>query len=142
MPMNLDVLVFAAHPDDAELAMGGTIAKLSANNLKVGIIDFTRGEMGTRGTAEARQKEAFKAAGILKAALRENLSIPDGSIEQQFRWLKRNYEKLVKPVAPSTAAGKLGAGGSTVQIELSPEESAIAKKFGMTDEEYFKYKEK
>jgi N-acetylglucosamine malate deacetylase 1 len=80
--MNLDVLVFAAHPDDAELAMGGTIAKLSANHLKVGIIDFTRGEMGTRGTAEARQKEAFKAAGILKAALRENLSIPDGSIEQ------------------------------------------------------------
>ncbi|HEX9740363.1 MAG TPA: PIG-L family deacetylase, partial [Ignavibacteriaceae bacterium] len=56
--MNLDVIVFAAHPDDAELAMGGTIAKLTKNNFKVGIIDLTRGELGTRGTPDIRQKEA------------------------------------------------------------------------------------
>ena len=60
--MYLDVLVFAAHPDDAELSMGGTIAKLTKNNYKVGIVDLTRGELGTRGTVEIRQKEAFLAA--------------------------------------------------------------------------------
>jgi N-acetylglucosamine malate deacetylase 1 len=79
--MNIDVLVFAAHPDDAELSMGGTIAKLSKNNFKVGIIDLTRGELGTRGSAEIRQKEASQAAIMLKTVLRENLSIPDGNIE-------------------------------------------------------------
>ncbi len=78
--MNIDVLVFAAHPDDAELAMGGTIARLSKENFKIGIIDLTRGELGTRGSAETRQKEAFEAAIILKTALRENLDIPDGNI--------------------------------------------------------------
>ncbi len=75
--MTLDVLIFAAHPDDAELSMGGTIAKFSHNDLKVGIIDFTRGELGTRGTPETRQKEAFQSGAILKIALRENLMIPD-----------------------------------------------------------------
>ncbi len=48
--MNLDVLIFAAHPDDAELGMGGTICKLTNNGYKVGIIDLTKGELGTRGT--------------------------------------------------------------------------------------------
>lgn len=89
--MNLDVLVFAAHPDDAELAMGGTIAKFSRNNLKVGIIDLTRGELGTRGSADIRQKEAFQAAICLKAAIRENLHIPDGSIEAT----KENVSKIM-----------------------------------------------
>jgi N-acetylglucosamine malate deacetylase 1 len=89
--MNIDVLVFAAHPDDAELSMGGTIAKLSANGFKVGIIDITRGELGTRGTPETRQKEAFQAAIILKGALRENLSIPDGNIQNT----KENLLKVI-----------------------------------------------
>jgi bacillithiol biosynthesis deacetylase BshB1 len=89
--MNLDVLIFAAHPDDAELAMGGTIAKLSSNGLKVGIIDLTRGELGTRGTAETRQKEAFNAAIALKVAVRENLEIPDGDI-------KNSKENLLKVI--------------------------------------------
>ncbi len=89
--MNLDVLVFAAHPDDAELAMGGTIARLTMSNLKVGIIDLTKGELGTRGTPEIRQKEAFLAAGILKVSLRENLLIPDGDIERK----KENLMKVV-----------------------------------------------
>ncbi|MEI7811168.1 MAG: bacillithiol biosynthesis deacetylase BshB1 [Ignavibacteria bacterium] len=89
--MNLDALVFAAHPDDAELSMGGTIARLSKHELKVGIIDFTRGELGTRGSAEIRQKEAFQSAIILNAALRENLDIPDGNIEAT----KENVERVV-----------------------------------------------
>lgn len=60
--------------------MGGTIAKLSRQNIKVGLIDLTRGELGTRGTADTRQKEAFEAAILLKTSLRENLDIPDGNI--------------------------------------------------------------
>jgi bacillithiol biosynthesis deacetylase BshB1 len=89
--MNLDVLVFAAHPDDAELSMGGTIAKLTSQNFKVGLIDFTRGELGTRGSADLRQQEAFQAALSLKAAIRENLNIPDGNIE-------RNRQNLIKVI--------------------------------------------
>lgn len=89
--MNLDVLIFAAHPDDAELAMGGTIAKLAKHNLKVGIIDMTRGELGTRGTAEIRQREAFNAAITLKAAVRENLEFADGDI----RSTKENLMKVI-----------------------------------------------
>ena len=79
--MNLDVIVFAAHPDDAELAMGGTIARFSNGGFSIGIVDLTRGEMGTRGNADIRQKEAFEAAKILKTSIRENLLIPDGDIE-------------------------------------------------------------
>lgn len=80
--MTLDVLVFAAHPDDAEIGMGGTIAKLSANNLKVGIVDLTKGEMGTRGSAEIRQQEAIHSAIILKIKVRDNLNLSDGNINQ------------------------------------------------------------
>jgi bacillithiol biosynthesis deacetylase BshB1 len=90
--MKLDVLIFAAHPDDAELSMGGTIAKLTHHNHDVGIIDLTRGEMGTRGTAETRQREALKASKILKTKVRENLDIPDGNVQ-------RNKENLLKVIA-------------------------------------------
>jgi bacillithiol biosynthesis deacetylase BshB1 len=89
--MNLDVLVFSAHPDDAELSMGGTIARLSKNGFKVGLIDITRGELGTRGTAETRQQEAFRSAIILKTAVRENLNIPDGNIQTD----KENLVKVI-----------------------------------------------
>lgn len=89
--MHLDVLVFSAHPDDAELSMGGTVALLSKNNIKVGLIDLTKGEMGTRGTVETRQREAFNAAITLKAAMRENLEIPDGNIQL-------NKENLLKVI--------------------------------------------
>ena len=89
--MNLDSIIFAAHPDDAELAMAGTIAKMTANNFKVGIIDFTKGELGTRGTPEIRQEEARKAGDILKISVRENLSIPDGNVID-------NQENLIKVI--------------------------------------------
>jgi bacillithiol biosynthesis deacetylase BshB1 len=79
--MNLDVLVFAAHPDDAELGMGGTIAKCTKSNIRVGIIDITQGEMGTRGNSDVRREEALKAAEILNTSIRENLTIPDGDIQ-------------------------------------------------------------
>lgn len=76
--MELDILVFGAHPDDAELGAGATIAKEVANGRKVGIIDLTRGELGTRGTPELRDKEADKAAQILGLTVRENLEFADG----------------------------------------------------------------
>ena len=92
--MNLDVLIFAAHPDDAELSMGGTIARFSNSNLKIGIIDLTKGELGTRGTAESRQREAINAAKALKLTLRENLGIPDGDIQNT----KENVLKIVSKI--------------------------------------------
>ncbi|WP_222983994.1 bacillithiol biosynthesis deacetylase BshB1 [Flagellimonas meishanensis] len=76
--MKLDILVFGAHPDDAELGAGATIAKEVSKGKKVGIIDLTRGELGTRGTAEIRDKEAIRAAEILGIAVRENLEFADG----------------------------------------------------------------
>ncbi len=76
--MKLDILVFGAHPDDAELGAGGTIAKEIAHGKKVGIIDLTRGELGTRGSAEIRDKEANKAAEILGVTVRDNLKFADG----------------------------------------------------------------
>jgi len=76
--MKLDILVLPVHPDDAELGCAGTILKHIALGYKVGIADLTKGELGTRGTAEIRDKEAAKAAEILGLTVRENIGIPDG----------------------------------------------------------------
>lgn len=76
--MKLDLMVMTVHPDDAELGAGGTIAKYVSEGKKVGIIDLTRGELGTRGTAETRAEEAAAAASILGVAVRDNLGLRDG----------------------------------------------------------------
>jgi bacillithiol biosynthesis deacetylase BshB1 len=76
--LKLDILVLPVHPDDAELGCAGTILKHIQLGHKVGIIDLTRGELGTRGTAEIRDQEAAKAAEILGLTIRENLGLPDG----------------------------------------------------------------
>ena len=76
--MKLDILAFGAHPDDVELGCGGTIAKEVAFGKKIGIVDLTRGELGTRGTAEIRDKESEAAAKILGVQFRENLNMRDG----------------------------------------------------------------
>lgn len=94
--MNLDVLVFAAHPDDAELSMGGTIAKLTDNGLKVGVVDLSKGELGTRGSADIRKHEAAKAAEILKITHRENLGLKDGSLKVNDVYLKMIISKIRK----------------------------------------------
>lgn len=94
--MNLDVLVFAAHPDDAELSMGGTIAKLTDNGFKVGVIDLSKGELGTRGSADIRKHEAAKAAEILKITHRENLGLKDGSLKVNDVYLKIIISKIRK----------------------------------------------
>lgn len=76
--MKLDILAFGAHPDDVELGCGGTIAKEVSLGKKVGIVDLTQGELGTRGTVELRDKEAKAAAEILGVSIRENLNFRDG----------------------------------------------------------------
>jgi bacillithiol biosynthesis deacetylase BshB1 len=80
-PANLDILVIAAHPDDAELGCAGTIAKHIALGYRVGIVDLTRGELGTRGTPELRSRESATSAAILGISIRENLGLPDGFFE-------------------------------------------------------------
>lgn len=94
--MNLDVLIFAAHPDDAELSMGGTIAKLTKAKMKVGIIDMTKGELGTRGTIETRKEEAKKASEILGLAFRENLEFADGKVKFNQDFLLKIINKIRK----------------------------------------------
>jgi len=79
--MKLDILVLAVHPDDAELGCSGTILKHIALGKRVGIIDFTRGELGTRGTAEIRDTEAAESAKIMGLHARENLRFRDGFFE-------------------------------------------------------------
>jgi bacillithiol biosynthesis deacetylase BshB1 len=76
----VDVIFFGAHPDDIELSCGGTIAKMVNDGLRVGIIELTRGELGTRGAPKVRRREALKAAGILGARFREQLDFGDGAL--------------------------------------------------------------
>jgi len=78
--MPVDVLAIAAHPDDVELTCGGTLARLKASGYRFGIVDLTRGEMGTRGSAEIRAVEARRAAEILGADFRESLDLGDGGL--------------------------------------------------------------
>lgn len=78
--MKLDILAFGAHPDDIELSCGGSLAAMIDKGYTVGICDLTRGELGSRGTAETRAQEAEKASAILGIHERINLGIPDGNI--------------------------------------------------------------
>jgi N-acetylglucosamine malate deacetylase 1 len=79
--MKLDLLAIAPHPDDVELTCGGTLIKMSQRGYRVGILDLTRGEMGTRGTPEIRLRESTAAARILGATVRANLELPDAGLE-------------------------------------------------------------
>ena len=76
--MKLDILAFGVHPDDVELGCSGTLLMAIAEGKRVGIVDLTRGELGTRGSAEIRLQEAAKSAEIMQVAVRENLSMADG----------------------------------------------------------------
>ena len=94
--MDMDVLVFAAHPDDAELAMGGTIAKLTANGIKVGIADLTEAEMSTRGNPESRKKETQIASQILNLSARINLHMPDGRLKADDEYVDQVISEIRK----------------------------------------------
>jgi bacillithiol biosynthesis deacetylase BshB1 len=76
-----DIVAACAHPDDAELVMGGTIAREAARGRRIALVDLTRGECGSRGTPETREKEAADAARILGAAHRESLGLPDAGLQ-------------------------------------------------------------
>ena len=92
--MKVDILAFGAHPDDVEMGCGGTIAKSTALGKVVGIIDLTRGELGTNGTPDLREKEASLASKIIGAKFRLNLGFQDGFIFNN----KENQIKVVKAI--------------------------------------------
>ena len=77
---NLDILAIGAHPDDVEISAGGTIAKSVKQGKKVGVLDLTQGELGTRGTAKIRSEEALRSKEILNVSIRKNLNFDDGFI--------------------------------------------------------------
>jgi bacillithiol biosynthesis deacetylase BshB1 len=80
----LDILAVAAHRDDVEQTCGGTLLKMAARGYRNGILDLTRGEMGTRGSMQDREREAEEAARILRVAWRQALDIPDGRVENTW----------------------------------------------------------
>ncbi|MCX7762167.1 MAG: bacillithiol biosynthesis deacetylase BshB1 [Candidatus Kryptonium sp.] len=90
--MKLYALAIAAHPDDIELSCSGTIIKLTQKNYPVGILDLTRGELGTRGDEKMRAKEAKEASSLMGVSIRENLKLPDGGIEVT----QKNKIELIK----------------------------------------------
>lgn len=92
--MQLDILALAAHPDDTELCCGGTLAALTNQGKKVGVIDFTKGEMGTRGTPEQRMREASVAADIIGLKVRENLGMADTKIQNT----RENQKKIIQKI--------------------------------------------
>jgi len=102
MSDDVHLLVFAAHPDDAELAAGGLIAKHVKHGYRVGIVDFTRGELGSRGTPETRAEESAAADEVLGIAVRENFGLPDGGLTENLEArrlvadaMRRHRPKLV-----------------------------------------------
>jgi len=97
--MKLDILAVGAHPDDVELSCSGTIAKEVERGRKVGILDLTRGELGTRGTAEIRDKEAKAAAEILGVVMRHNLEFSDAFFENNTAH-KLEIVKIIRKYKP------------------------------------------
>lgn len=92
--MKLDILAIVAHPDDVELSFGGTLLAHQKMGFKTGILDLTKGELGTRGTPEIRAKEARDASEILKLSVRENLGLDDGFFENS----KENQLKVAQQI--------------------------------------------
>jgi len=103
--MEFDVLAFGPHPDDVELFCGGTVAKLVNNGYRVAIVDMTRGEMGTRGSAEDRAEEAGNAAKILGVHLRENLGLPDGGLNSSDYSQRKIVVDCIRKFKPKMVIG-------------------------------------
>lgn len=96
----LDVLAIAAHPDDAEIFCGGTLALLSSQGYKVGIVDLTHGELASQGSVETRAQESKNANAILKLAHRENLGFPDGGILETDEHQVHTLVKCLRNLKP------------------------------------------
>jgi bacillithiol biosynthesis deacetylase BshB1 len=123
--MKLDILVFAAHPDDAELGCSGTILKHIAAGKKVGIVDLTRGELGSRGTAETRDRESAESAVIMGLHARENLGMRDGFFKndeehqlQVIRMIRKYRPDIVLSNALHDRHPDHGRGGDLVYDAL------------------------
>ncbi len=86
--MELDLLALAAHRDDVEQTCGGTLLRMAGQGARTGILDLTAGEMGTRGTAQERAREAARAAKLLQVIWRGNLDLPDGGLEMRQEYLR------------------------------------------------------
>ncbi len=97
--MKLDILAFGAHPDDIELNCAGTLLAEKANGKKIGVIDLTQGELGTRGSAEIRKQEAAAAAKILQLDVRENLELVDGFFKNDETH-QRQIIKVIRKYQP------------------------------------------
>ncbi len=99
--MELDVLSIVAHPDDTELTCGGTVIKMAEAGYKVGVLDLTAGESGTRGNATLREREAARAAKVMRLAHRENLGLPDAALENS-REYKLAIAQKIRELRPRT----------------------------------------
>ncbi|MBI3233938.1 MAG: bacillithiol biosynthesis deacetylase BshB1 [Bacteroidetes bacterium] len=98
MTNKINLLAFAAHPDDVEISSSGTMIKHQRKGYSTGIIDLTRGELGTRGTPEIRQQESDEATKILKLSVRENLDLGDGF----FQYNQENLIKIIEKIRTYT----------------------------------------
>ena len=97
----LDLLAIGAHPDDVEISCGGMIAVAASQGLAVGILDLTRGELGTNGTPEIRAAEAAEAARLLGVARRWNAELPDGAVSAGDRAQERRLVEILRRTRPS-----------------------------------------
>ena len=123
--MKLDILAIGAHPDDVELGCGGTLAKEISLGKKVGIIDLTKGELGTRGTDITRKEEATNAAEILGIAVRENLDLGDGFFLNQkeaqlkvIQMIRKYQPDVILSNAPSDRHPDHGKGSDLVNTAI------------------------
>ena len=103
----LDMLALCPHPDDVELCCGGLIAKMSENGYRIGIVDLTRGELGTEGTGELRKQEAAKAAEILGVQIRENMDFGDCKLNSSFD-KTRKLADAIRKYKPSVLIAPYG----------------------------------
>lgn len=111
--MTIDVLAFGAHPDDVELTVGGTVLSLKSQGYTVGIVDMTRGEMGTRGTPEIRAREAAEAARRLGVDVRRNLGLPDGRVTLD-ETSREEVIRVIRELRPSLVI-------APIEIDLHPD---------------------
>ncbi len=97
--MKLDILVVAAHPDDAEISVGGTMLLAARAGKRIGVVDLTRGELGTRGSVDDREQEARRATQLLGLSVRRNLGLPDGRIQVTLE-AREALARILRELAP------------------------------------------
>lgn len=120
--MKMDLLAFGVHPDDVELSCSGVLLLEKANGKSTGVVDLTRGELGTRGTAETRDEEASVSAGILGLSVRENLGMKDGFFRNDedhqrmvIRAIRKYQPEIIFCNAPEDRHPDHGRSASLVQ---------------------------